>query len=181
MTGEKTYTLEVLAAHIARAIRKAHQGGDVVIHYVTFDTAAQEREEEEFFTRTASGGTKISSGAQCTIDCISRNYPPNEWNNFVFFFSDGENESGDMDTLENIFAELSRIANLMAYFEIFPSTYSGVGVGTVAMADRLMQLFDNFLISIMANESEVKNSWYDLVAKVREIELKRGKGAESNG
>lgn len=76
--------------------------------FIIHDAAASEVDEDSFFSTTKSGGTLISSGYKLCQDIIKKDYPLNDWNVYVFHFSDGDNWSGEdtktcVEILNNFF------------------------------------------------------------------------------
>jgi uncharacterized sporulation protein YeaH/YhbH (DUF444 family) len=88
--------------HIARMVSfwidvwLKHQYDNVERVFIIHDSAAKEVGEEEFFTTNATGGTKISSAYEQVAKTLER-YPPNDWNLYLFQFSDGDNFNGQDD------------------------------------------------------------------------------------
>lgn len=61
--------------------------------FIIHDAAAREVDRETFFRTRESGGTLISSAYNAAIKLMEADYPPSEWNLYVFQFSDGDNWS----------------------------------------------------------------------------------------
>jgi uncharacterized sporulation protein YeaH/YhbH (DUF444 family) len=61
---------------------------DIDIRYIIHDAAAREVDENTFYHTRESGGTLISSAYKLCLDLISKEYPIDEWNIYVFHFSD---------------------------------------------------------------------------------------------
>lgn len=68
---------------------------DIDIRYIIHDAAAREVDENTFYHTRESGGTLISSAYKLCLDLISKEYPIDEWNIYVFHFSDGDNWSAE--------------------------------------------------------------------------------------
>ena len=73
---------------------KRHYDG-IETRYIIHDAVAQEVDEERFFTTRESGGTIISSAYILADKILKEEYPPEEWNIYLFHFSDGDNWSKD--------------------------------------------------------------------------------------
>jgi uncharacterized sporulation protein YeaH/YhbH (DUF444 family) len=67
--------------------------------YIIHDATAREVSEDVFYKSKESGGTLISSAYKLAQKMIEENYPADEWNIYLFHFSDGDNWSGN-DTSE---------------------------------------------------------------------------------
>jgi len=72
-------------------IRSHYQGTRSV--FIVHDAAAKEVDRETFFRIRESGGTVISSAYELCGQIIRERYPPQDWNLYLFHFTDGENYS----------------------------------------------------------------------------------------
>jgi uncharacterized sporulation protein YeaH/YhbH (DUF444 family) len=72
-------------------IKKHYKNLDV--RFIAHDSDAQEVSEQDFFTVSAGGGTLISSAYNLCKTIIEKEYSPQEYNIYVFHFSDGDNWS----------------------------------------------------------------------------------------
>lgn len=94
--------------------------------YIIHDTQAREVDEHTFYHTRESGGTKISSAYNAMLEAINDHFPPEEWNIYLFHFSDGDNWEEDneacLDVLEK---ELLPKANLFSYGQV--ASYWGSG------------------------------------------------------
>jgi uncharacterized sporulation protein YeaH/YhbH (DUF444 family) len=61
--------------------------------YIVHDAAAKEVDRDTFFRIRESGGTVISSAYSLAQQIIQERYPPQDWNLYLFHFTDGENYS----------------------------------------------------------------------------------------
>ena len=72
-------------------IRSHYQGTRSV--FIVHDAAAKEVDRDTFFRIRESGGTVISSAYDLCDRILVERYPPEDWNVYLFHFSDGENYS----------------------------------------------------------------------------------------
>jgi len=88
--------------------------------YIVHDTIAKTvLNQEEFLSLDFGGGTKISSGHLELIRLIREKYPPENWNIYVNYFSDGFNWGEDDDVVIKLLKEdIIPIVNQYAYGEI---------------------------------------------------------------
>jgi uncharacterized sporulation protein YeaH/YhbH (DUF444 family) len=123
-------------------IRANYKG--VQTRYIIHDAVAQEVDRETFFHTRESGGTVISSAYELCGRIIEEEYPEDQWNVYVFHFSDGDNWSGGdtdrcVDLLKN--SILPRV-NLFGYGQVDSTYGSGQFVreleSTVAEEDKLV-------------------------------------------
>ncbi|MFR5172798.1 MAG: DUF444 family protein, partial [Clostridium paraputrificum] len=71
-----------------------------------------------------SGGTYISSGVRLALDLIKEKYPPEVWNIYPVYASDGDNWTEDNERAMKAVKELCSVSNMFGYAELLPSTYS---------------------------------------------------------
>ena len=88
--------------------------------YIVHDAVAKEVDRETFFRIRESGGTVISSAYELSRRIIQERYSPEEWNLYLFHFTDGENYSRQdtakcMDMLEKT---LLPAVNLFGYGQV---------------------------------------------------------------
>lgn len=63
--------------------------------YFVHDAKAKEVNEKDFYTYRMGGGTVCSSIFELISEQIKNKYPPNAYNIYFFYFTDGENISND--------------------------------------------------------------------------------------
>lgn len=73
--------------------------------YYVHDTRAQEVNEEEFYNYRYGGGTMCSSAFRAIADQLENRYPPEKYNIYVFYFSDGDNWGDDNNKMIKIMKE----------------------------------------------------------------------------
>jgi uncharacterized sporulation protein YeaH/YhbH (DUF444 family) len=100
---------------------------NLALRYVTHDVEAREVGREAFFKSRESGGTLISSAYKFADEMIHKEYPLEDWNLYLFHFSDGDNWSdGDTgDCLRILKEKLLPVVNLMAYGQVKSAYGSG--------------------------------------------------------
>jgi sporulation protein YhbH len=100
---------------------------DIKTRYIVHDAVAREVDEHTFFHIRESGGTKISSAYGLCRKLIDDEYDPQEWNIYLFHFSDGDNWGGD-DTkhcLHLMEEKLLPDSNLFCYGQVKSAYGSG--------------------------------------------------------
>lgn len=88
--------------------------------YIIHDATAKEVNQDTFYRTKESGGTLISSAFKLACQIIDNHYPTDEWNIYLFHFSDGDNWSGN-DTAECMALlekKLLPISNLFCYGQV---------------------------------------------------------------
>lgn len=119
-TFEK-YLVRTFFFWAVRFLRQSYR--QVEILFITHDVEAREVMEKEFFTRGESGGTRCSSAYQLALDIIGSRYRPDDYNLYVFHFTDGENLLADNERCVELVRQLLPLCNLVGYGEICPAPY----------------------------------------------------------
>jgi hypothetical protein len=91
MGNEQKELVRIEAFWIDTWLRRNYDG--IESRYIVHDVAAKEVDRETFFHIREDGGTKISSAFKTCQELIDRHYPADEWNVYLFHFSDGDNSS----------------------------------------------------------------------------------------
>jgi len=88
--------------------------------YIIHDVSAKVVDRDTFFTTREAGGTLISSAYQLAKEQMASRFPPDEWNIYLFHFSDGENssQSDDSRAVELLKRDILPFINLFGYVEI---------------------------------------------------------------
>jgi len=73
--------------------------------YVWHDSTAIEVNEEKFYKYRFGGGTTCSSALKFIAKQFENRYPPEKWNIYVFYFTDGENWGDDNKIFVQTLAE----------------------------------------------------------------------------
>lgn len=142
------------------------QYNKVDIRYIVHDAEAYEVDRETFYHIREGGGTKISSAYRLCQKLINKYYPVEEWNIYLFHFSDGDNwDIGDTDTCINILKnDLLNSANLFCYGQVKSAYGSG---DFLYQLERKLTNKDNLITSKI-------NSKDDIWASIKKF-LQKGK------
>jgi len=99
-------------------LRSQYEGIDT--RYIVHDAEAHEVDQETFYHTRESGGTVISSAYKLCDRILDEHYPYQEWNVYLFHFSDGDNWSqGDTEECFKILKErLVPRSNLFCYGQV---------------------------------------------------------------
>lgn len=122
MDVAKKYLARSFFFVLSRFIRRKYN--NIAFEFISHTTSAKRVNEYEFFHKAESGGTYISSGLNLALQLINEKYPPDMWNIYPFYASDGDNWSEDNERAIKAVNELSDISNMVGYAELLPSTYS---------------------------------------------------------
>jgi uncharacterized sporulation protein YeaH/YhbH (DUF444 family) len=88
--------------------------------YIIHDATAREVDQNTFYRTRESGGTLISSAYRLALKIIEENYPVDEWNIYLFHFSDGDNWSGNdtNECMKLLETDIMTRANLFCYGQV---------------------------------------------------------------
>lgn len=126
--------------------------------YIIHDAVAREVDANTFYHTRESGGTMISSAYKLALDIITERYNPNEWNIYLFQFSDGDNWSSKdteecLAMLENDFFP---ICNQFAYGQV-QSDY-GSGEFLKSLAEKFGESHDILITSTLEDKEDIPDS-----------------------
>ena len=122
MDSSKKYLARSLFFVLSSFIRKKYN--KLVFEFISHTTVGKVVNEYEFFHKSESGGTYISSGLNVALELIKDKYPTDRWNIYTIYGSDGDNWSEDNEKSLIALNKLCEISNLIGYAELLPSTYS---------------------------------------------------------
>jgi uncharacterized sporulation protein YeaH/YhbH (DUF444 family) len=94
--------------------------------YFVHDTRATEVDEEKFYTYRYGGGTLCSSVFEAISQQLENRYPPQKYNIYLFYFTDGDNWDGDNQKVTEIIKEKfpQGVVNLVGISQIMPWNYN---------------------------------------------------------
>ncbi|MFQ5701494.1 MAG: DUF444 family protein [Acidobacteriota bacterium] len=145
-------------------LRSQYQG--IEVRYIVHDAEARQVDRETFYHTRESGGTVISSAYKLCDSLITREFPPEEWNTYLFHFSDGDNWSqGDTEECFNLLRDrLLPRSNQFCYGQV-ESPY-----GTGQFLSDLSEAFgedDRLVLSQIENKDAIYASIKDFLGKGR--------------
>lgn len=136
MGEEQKEIVRLEAFWIDTWLRRNYEG--VESRYIVHDVRAAEVDKKTFFSVKEDGGTRISSAYTCCKELLDQHYDPNDWNIYLFHFSDGDNSS-DADNrlcVKIIDEELLPRSNMFGYCQVTSSYGSGSFLGVLNEAFR---------------------------------------------
>lgn len=149
--GEREKRLVRMTAFWIDAWLKANYR-QVQRRYIVHDAAAAEVDEHTFYHLRQSGGTKISSALQLCHELIQAHYRPDDWNIYLFQFSDGDNFSSDNEQALGILGKhLLPISNLYCYGQVDQRHYGDTFIDAL---ERLNAL-ENLIMSHIPNDDSI--------------------------
>jgi uncharacterized sporulation protein YeaH/YhbH (DUF444 family) len=164
MEEEQKEIVRIESFWIDTWLRSQYRG--IESRYVVHDTEAKEVDAETFYHLRESGGTRISSAYQFAADLVERHYPADDWNIYLFHFSDGDNLSDGDDELcvDVITNRLLTRANMFCYGQV-EGRY-GSGKFLDMLADRF-EGKDNLALSRIEGREHIFNSIKAFLGKGR--------------
>lgn len=119
--------------------------------YFVHDTVAKEVNEEQFYTYRYGGGTMCSSAFQAIADQLENRYPPEAYNVYIFYFSDGDNWGDDNEKMVKVIKE-----------KLGPEIINMIGISQICSwryQDSVKQYIDNALGSGTLNKSYIRTAY----------------------
>ncbi len=116
MDPERTYIAKSFYFWMVQFLKRRYSNIELV--FVAHDTRAFQVTEDEFFKILPSGGTACSSAFKLAYEGIQANHPPSSWNNYVFEFSDGDNQMRDNEECVDYVNKLMPLCRAIGYGEI---------------------------------------------------------------
>ena len=126
--------------------------------YIWHDTAAQEVDEKTFYNYRYGGGTYCSSAFKLAAKLLENRYPPDMWNVYMFYFTDGENWEDDNTKLVQTIAKNfpPEIVNFIGITQVLSYTYENSVKAFIDKALNEKKLGSDYIrtTSIEASKSE---------------------------
>jgi hypothetical protein len=95
--------------------------------YVWHDTQAEEVDEQKFYRTRYGGGTYCSSALKLIAKQLENRFPPEKWNIYILYFTDGENWDNDNEifckTIEDNFQP--EVVNFFGLAQVLSWSYEG--------------------------------------------------------
>ncbi len=131
MGDEQKELVRLEAFWIDTWLRKNYQG--IESRYIVHDVRAGEVDRETFFRIREDGGTRISSAFRLARDILDKQYAADEWNVYLFHFSDGDNssESDSRECCTMIRDHLAPGVNMFGYCQVASAYGSGNFINVV--------------------------------------------------
>jgi sporulation protein YhbH len=106
-------------------LRKNYEG--IESRYIVHDVSAKEVDKHTFYHLREDGGTKISSAFRTCKALLDAHYSPEEWNIYLFHFSDGDNssEADSRDCVKLLKEQLLPNCNMFGYCQVASAYGSG--------------------------------------------------------
>lgn len=94
--------------------------------YIWHDVSAQEVDQNKFYRYRYGGGTVCSSALDLTAKQFDNRFPPNKWNIYLFYFTDGENGESNENFLKILKEKFPpETVNLVAITQVMAYSYQG--------------------------------------------------------
>lgn len=125
MGEEQKELVRLQAFWIDTWLRRNYEG--IESRYIVHDVVAKEVDRQTFFSVREDGGTRISSALSCCKELLDAHYQPQDWNIYVFHFSDGDNSSDADNRLccSMLEKNLLPVVNLFGYVQVKSAYGSG--------------------------------------------------------
>lgn len=131
MGDEQKELVRLEAFWIDTWLRKNYQG--IESRYIVHDVRAAEVDRDTFYRIREDGGTRISSAFRLAREIIEKQYAADEWNIYLFHFSDGDNssESDSRECCAMVREHLAPVVNMFGYCQVASAYGSGNFINVV--------------------------------------------------
>lgn len=125
MGEEQKELVRLQAFWIDTWLRRNYEG--IESRYIVHDVRAGEVDKKTFFSIREDGGTRISSAFTLCKEMLSEHYDPNDWNIYLFHFSDGDNssEADNKQCVKILDEHLLPASNMFGYCQVASAYGSG--------------------------------------------------------
>jgi len=125
MGDEQKELVRLEAFWIDAWLRRNYEG--IESRYIVHDVRAHEVDRDTFYRIREDGGTKISSAFRLARDLLKQHYSGEEWNIYLFHFSDGDNssETDSRECCKLLRNELLPQINMFGYCQVASAYGSG--------------------------------------------------------
>lgn len=133
--------------------------------YVWHDSTAMEVDEDKFYKYRFGGGTTCSSALKFINKQFENRYPPEKWNIYVFYFTDGDNWGDDNDVFIKSLQEdfKPHIVNFVGITQILPYTHEGTVKDEVDKAIKAGILDAEYVrTAIVGQKLDFKSGFYSM-------------------
>ncbi len=132
MGAEQKELVRLQAFWIDTWLRRNYQG--VESRYIVHDVRAGEVDKQTFYSMREDGGTRISSAYTACKEMLDDDYDTNDWNVYLFHFSDGDNssEADNKKCVELLSEHLIPGSNMFGYCQVASAYGSGNFINVLA-------------------------------------------------
>jgi uncharacterized sporulation protein YeaH/YhbH (DUF444 family) len=152
MNAEKCEIASDMAWWIDVWIRRFYKRVDRM--FIWHDWTAREVDEDTYYKLRFGGGTACSSAFKFASKQFENRYPPEKWNIYLFYFTDGDNWGEDMEdlmaTLENDFGP--NVVNFIGVTQILCTEYAGSVKHSIDEAISSGRLKDNIRTTMIGTK-----------------------------
>lgn len=154
MTDEQKEIVRTESFWIDTWLKSQYDG--IQRRFIVHDAIAHEVDEDTFFRVRESGGTRISSAYLKTKEVIERDFPPSDWNIYIFQFSDGDNWGEDNSVcLKMLQEEFLPMCNLVCYGQVESPYGSGDYIKELR---KIAPKFENLILSEIKDKDAIYDS-----------------------
>ena len=115
MTQDKKYLARSMLFWLTEFLKKKYEYVEIV--FIVHTTEAQRVNEDHFFHRGDTGGTKCYTAFEMVNYLLETEFPIDEWNAYPVYISDGEDFDPER-TMEEVKKMVELDVNMLAYTEI---------------------------------------------------------------
>lgn len=125
VSDEKCEIISDMAYWLDKWVRRFYE--KVEVCYYWHDVVAKEVDEDTFYKLRGGGGTMCSSCTKVMAHEFESRFPPNKWNIYCFYFTDGENWTDDNARfVEDLTVKFGpEVCNLFGITQVLSNSSSG--------------------------------------------------------
>jgi len=155
MGDEQKELVRLEAFWIDAWLRRNYEGIDS--RYIVHDVRAQEVDRDTFYRLREDGGTKISSAFKVAKHLLEQHYQPQEWNVYLFHFSDGDNssETDSRECCRLLREQLLPQINMFGYCQVASAYGSGNFINVI---HEHLDDCENVITSRVNNKDDIYDS-----------------------
>lgn len=155
MSREERFIIRCAYSILIHAHRKRYKSVDII--FISHEEKAREEKEDEFFTNSKVGGTKISSGPLKVLEIQKARYGSDNCDVFFWHATDGLNEENDnpalIAALEQV-CKITRLACLCVVGKISATVKNIFGLSEMKV---LEDKFPHFVLSQISDKNQIKS------------------------
>lgn len=137
----------------------------VELVFIRHHSEPEEVDEHDFFYKTATGGTIVSTALQMVSSIIDARYP-NDWNVYVSHASDGDNYYDDNPKVVDVLMTLMPKVQYFAYLQVAGSRAIGQGLSNLyGTYEKVGATFKNLQLKVATSATEVWPVFKELFKK----------------
>ncbi|MEC5216302.1 uncharacterized sporulation protein YeaH/YhbH (DUF444 family) [Actimicrobium sp. GrIS 1.19] len=127
----------------------------VETRFIGHTTHAWQFSEADFFSVSGTGGTGASSAFRLALELLQDEFPPDRFNAYMLYASDGENFSEDRAAATESLQRLTAQLNYIGYVETTPGTMHATDTEMKSICRELQRAGAPLAISVLVRKEDI--------------------------